>query len=398
MKILMLTPYLPYPLVSGGQIRTYNLLKNLTSKHQITLFSLIKNQDDTQYVSNLKPYCNKINVFKRSSKPFTLKNILKAGLSRQPFLVTRNLVSETKSAVEAELASGNYDLIHAETFYMMPNIPKTSVPTILVEQTIESLGYQSYANNSRLWFLKPLLNLDIKKIEYWEQYYWQHADRLITMSQEDKSYIQSKVPGKAIDVVANGVDISYFNSVQKKPSRHPTVLFVGTFSWLPNVQAVKTLVKNVWPSIQQKLPQARLKIVGFQPTPEILAYANDPTIEVNGSVADIRDAYAGAQVLVAPVSWGKGTRYKILEAMATKTPIVATNIAVEGILGIKPGTHVLIGDTSESIATKTVRLLTDRALQKKLASASYDLVKAQYNWQVISKELDRVYQEIGSKS
>src|SRR3990172_13373493 len=65
MKILMITPYLPYPLVSGGQIRTYNLLKNLAPKHQITLASFIRDSDETQYLKDLKPFCKKIIILQR---------------------------------------------------------------------------------------------------------------------------------------------------------------------------------------------------------------------------------------------------------------------------------------------------------------------------------------------
>lgn len=394
----MLTPYLPYPLVSGGQIRTYNLLKNLQPKHDITLFSLIKNEDDRQYIREIEPFCSKVQVFKRSSKPFTPKNILKTALSSKPFVVMRNHVSHTIKAVSQELNSNSYDLIHAETFYMMPNIPKTQIPTILVEQTIEYLGYQSYAKSSRNLIHKPFLQIDINKIKYWEKYYWQHADWLITMSQEDKDFIKRVVPQiKHIDVVANGVDIKFFNQVPKKLPKNPTILFVGTFSWLPNVHAVTYLVEKVWPLIQAKLPEAHLHIVGFQPTDKVKAFNQLNNVKVSGSVKDIRTAYAKAHVLVAPVRWGKGTRYKILEAMATKTPIVATKLAVEGINGIKDGHNVLIGDSHQDIADLTIKTLTLKKLQQKLSQNAYQLVSHQYNWTVISKQLDRVYQELGTK-
>jgi polysaccharide biosynthesis protein PslH len=201
-----------------------------------------------------------------------------------------------------------------------------------------------------------------------------------------------------VGVVANGVDIEYFDAVPKHQLTDPTILFVGTFSWLPNVQAVNFLVNKIWPLILKQVPQARLKIVGFSPTPEIMSYHQKQSITVDGSVDDIRTAYAAAHVLVAPVMWGKGTRYKILEAMATHTPIVATPTAIEGIAGIKPDTHVLLGSDAASLAQQTVNLLTDTALQGKLADHSYELVKKRYNWHAISNDLDQIYQEIGSRS
>jgi polysaccharide biosynthesis protein PslH len=398
MKILMLTPYLPYPLVSGGQIRTYNLLKNLKAKHDVTLFSLIKEESEREYVKFIEPLCQEVKVFKRSTKPFTLTNILRAGLSLYPFVVIRNLVPEVIDAVKSELADHAYDLIHAETFYMMPNIPKTNIPIILVEQTIEYLGYQSYAQSSRHWYLRPFFAIDIAKIKHWEKLYWRTANRLITMSDNDKEFIQEELAKpQPINVVANGVALEYFNQVKKNPPKNPTVLFVGTFNWLPNRQAVVYLVEKIWPLIKAKLPTAKLRIVGFRPTSEILQYSKQPDVSVDGRVADIRTAYATADVLTAPVNWGKGTRYKILEAMATRTPIVATPLAVEGIAGINYGKHVLVGNSPQALADLTIKALTDRQLQTTLAENSYQLVKDRYTWEAISQDLDRVYQELGGQ-
>ena len=139
----MLTPYLPFPLLSGGQIRTYNLLKNLSKKHDITLFALIKEESERKHIAELEKYCKKVMLFMRSEKPFTRRNISTTGFPAFPFLVIRNLADEVREAVQGELLSQKYDRIQSETFYMMPNIPETAIPVLLVEQTIEYLGYQS---------------------------------------------------------------------------------------------------------------------------------------------------------------------------------------------------------------------------------------------------------------
>ncbi len=392
MKVLMLTPYLPYPLVSGGQIRTYNLLKHLSKHHDITLFALIKDEGERTHLSELQKYCHKIKLFKRTKNPFVPRNILLAGFSSYPFVVTRNLPLGMKKAVQTELKSSKYDLIHAETFYMMPNIPETRVPIILAEQTIEYLGYQDYMKKANP-LLRPLLAIDVAKIKYWERYFWGVADKLITMSEEDKDFIEKELQGSQnISVVANGVDLDFFSKVKKRLPQNPTVLFVGTFKWLPNIEAVQEIVKKIWPLILQNLPSAKLKIVGFSPTAKIKAYASNQSIEVLGGIDDIRDAFATAHVLLAPIRSGKGTRYKVLEAMITGTPVVATTLAAEG-LDLKNGQDVLIADTPTQLASSTVDLLKNKALQKRLGLAGQQIVRHGYSWDIIAKDLDKVYKE-----
>ncbi len=395
MKILMLTPYLPYPLLSGGQIRTYNLLKKLAQKYEVTLFALIKEESERQHISELEKYCAKVRVFKRSKKPFTLRNILQTGFSSFPFLVIRNHVPETIRAVEKELKSTKYDLIHAETFYMMPNIPKTEIPIILVEQTIEYLGYESYTDKVKLAPIRWLLKLDIRKIRQWEEYYWRSCTKLITMSQEDKEYINQTVQDpQKIAVVSNGVDVGWFEEKKRKVPADLTILSVGTFNWLPNVEAVKFLVEKVWPIVKQKLPQTKLWIVGNAPTSEIFNFQKkDTSITITGGIPDIRDAFTNAHVLVAPVFSGKGTRYKILEAMASGTPIVASQLAVEG-LGVQHAKEVLIGNTAEEIAELVVEVLLDPQLQERLAEKGKKFVKTQYDWGLIAEKLDSIYDDL----
>jgi glycosyltransferase involved in cell wall biosynthesis len=396
MKILMLTPYLPYPLLSGGQIRTYNLLKKLAQKHEVTLFALIKEESERQYIPELEKYCRKVKVFKRSRKPFTLRNILYTAFSSFPFLVIRNHVPETIKAVERELNQEHYDLIHAETFYMMPHIPKTDIPIILVEQTIEYLGYESYADKVKLAPLKALLKMDVSKIKHWEEYYWQSCTKLISMSEEDKNFIAQAIhePGK-IAVVSNGVDVGWFAEKDKKLPDDLTVLSVGTFNWLPNVEAVQFLVEKVWPLIKQRLPETKLWIVGNAPTKEIFEYQKkDTSITITGGIPDIRDAFNGAHVLAATVFSGKGTRYKVLEAMAAGTPIVASDIAVEG-LGVTNGEHVLVGSTAEEIAEEIIKVLQDKELQQKLAENGKKFVQEHYDWDFIARKLDEIYDGIG---
>src|SRR3989344_4172301 len=251
MKILMITPFLPFPLVSGGQIRTYNLLKNLANKHKITLASFIRSDSEKKYLKELEPFCQKVIIFKRR-KAWSLINIILAALTPFPFLVSIYFDIWVRRKIKEELEKEQYNLIHAETFYVMPNIPQTKVPIFLVEQVIEYLVYQRFVESlSKLAFLaKPFLFLDVAKIKWLERYYWKKARRLAAMSREDQEFIKKSDQSLKVDVVANGVDIEYFSQTKRQEPKIPTVLFVGNFKWLPNRDAAKFLVTQIWPKIK----------------------------------------------------------------------------------------------------------------------------------------------------
>lgn len=394
----MLTPYLPYPLISGGQIRTYNLLKNLSQKHDITLFSYIRDDSEKIYQNELLKYCRQVHLIKRR-KAWALKNILLAGFTPYPFLVCLYLSKGLKEAIRKVLEQEKFDLIHAETFYVMPQLPKSNLPILLVEQTIEWMVYERYVQEAKNIFLKPLLYFDVYKIKFWEKYFWNKATRLAAVSEEDKEIIGQTISKKNIDIVANGVDIDFFAATQKKKTFFgiKTVLFVGNFKWLPNSDAAIFLVEKIWPLIRQKVDSVRLWIVGKNPTEKILSLQKQPGVEVKSDIDDIRTAFAAADVMLAPIRNGRGTKYKVLEAVATKTPVVATPLAVEG-LDLLDKKEVFIGEGAAVLADKTIQLLSSRDLGKKIASQAYRILKTKYNWGVISQQLDKIYQKMGERS
>lgn len=394
MRILMLTPYLPWPLNSGGQIRTYNLLKNLAHKHEISLFSFIRDDDERKYIGKLKPYCRKIVLFKRTQSPWAIRNILLAGLTPYPFLVCIYLSTAAKDALRQELNQEKYDIIHAETFYVMPNIPATKIPTLLVEQTIEYLGYQTYTDQTAMPFLRPMLYVDVIKLKFWEKLFWKKADHLVTMSAEDRDWIKRMVPQAQVSTVANGIDVEYFKDTPVKRPKFPTVLFVGNYKWLPNVDAAKYIAYEIWPDIYRQIPESELKIVGRDATDAILKLNKIPGVKVIGEVNDIREALGSAHVMLAPIRNGRGTRYKILEAMAAGLPVVSTSLGIEGIRA-KDGVNALIRDSKEELVEATVELLNNPELAKKLAINGKRLVDNNFNWEKISGDLDVVYQKLG---
>ena len=395
MKVLMLTPYLPFHPFSGGQTRAYNLIKNLSKKHEITLFSLIKDDEEKKNIKELEKYCSKIRVFKRSKTPWTLRNILKTGFGLYPFLVIRNLVPEEKEAVAKELSKEKYDLIHAETFYVMPHIPSTSIPILMVEQTIEYSVYKHFVEDQAPFFTRPLLWIDVLKLKYWETKIWKRADRVVAMSDSDRKSMNSLVPNLKIDIVPNGIDVEYFSKERLEVKGRPKVLYVGNFKWLQNVEAAQVLLREVFPKILKKVPDAKLWIVGQYIPDEIKANAGKD-IQITEAIPDMRDAYLNSTVLVTPIKGPGGTRLKILEAMASALPVVTTSVGAEG-LDVVDGKHALISDDMDKLADLAIGVIKNKKLAIELGDRAKEFVIEHYRWQTSADLLDNIYKEAVKK-
>jgi hypothetical protein len=131
MKILMVSSYLPYPLYSGGQIRLYNLIKNLSKEHEITLICEKRPNQTVEDIEAVKTICKRVITVPRQ-KQWSAKNILKTGFSMDPFLIVGHTNEEFRLAIRDELVRENYELIHVETFYVYQNLPRVSIPVVLV--------------------------------------------------------------------------------------------------------------------------------------------------------------------------------------------------------------------------------------------------------------------------
>jgi glycosyltransferase involved in cell wall biosynthesis len=394
----MLVPYLPTITMSGGQTRWYNIVRYLAKSHDITLFSLIKDEQERKFVPELKKYCKKVKVFSRPQKPWTLRNILLSQFGPFPLLVVRNMSLEEKRAIQEELSKERYDLIHAETFYVMPHLSKTDVPTILVEQTIWHEVYRHHVVNEVPRVLRPFYMWDILKVKFWEKYYWKKATQLVAVSEEDRKLMEKELPGVDVDIIPNGVDSDHFAAKKVDRKDPPRILYgVTNFEWLQNQEATKILIEKVWPIISKNYENARIWIVGRK-MPEWLKQRakSDKNIEITENIPDARDAYRQASVMVAPIKGAGGTRLKILEAMASQLPVVSTGVGVAG-LNLTDKKNVIIADTPDELAKGAVKLLKDNKLNERIAKAGQEHVRKYFDWSYIVKLHDPIYKKLSKK-
>lgn len=398
MKILMLTPYLPYPPSSGGQVRSYNLLKNLGQKHDISLVSLIKEEKEKKYVKYLKGYCRKIHICKRSESPWTVKNIIRSIFGLYPFLVVRNFSKEAKETIHRLLEKENFDLIHAETFYIMPHIPETDIPILLVEQTIEYQVYQHFIDSLPLFFIKPFFYFDILKLKFWEKTFWKKADLVAAVSEADKKKMVEILPNLSVKVIPNaaGEDLISLFEKKVKDKKKPIFLYQGNFFWLQNVEAAEILAKDIFPKIKKKLKKATCYIAGQKAEDKIgrLKKYGVEIVDIDPSdIETVKKVYRESSIFLAPIKGPGGTRLKILGAMAAGLPVVSSRTGIEG-LEVADGKQALIAKNEAEFVQKAVKIAKDKLLFQKIRKNARRLVENKYSWAKIAKKLETVYLEL----
>lgn len=388
MKILMVSSFLPYPLTSGGHIRLYNLLKNLSKKYEVTLLCEKRDFQAEKDIEQVRKFCKKVITVKRK-KQWTLGNILKSVFSFNPFLTVGHTSSEMKDKIRHELVANNFDLIHVETFYVMQNVPKTNIPIVLAEHNIEYSVYKRFVDNSPL-LLKPFLNWDVQKIKLIEKSFWKKVKILIAVSEKEKKIMNADA------VVQNGVDVEKFkaqgNFMQAKfDEKDKKILFIGDFKWLENRDTAEWIIKKIWPEIKVKSSfKVKLWIVGKSIPDNIKNLTKDPNVifDQNAS-ADTYLIYKKSFVLVSPIRVGGGTSFKILEAMASGVPVVTTSLGAEGITS---GDELIKADTVEDIVRKIVKLFNDKYYYEKVAKSARKLIEEKYDWKKITRKLEKVYE------
>ena len=395
MRILMVSSYLPYPLFSGGDIRLYNLLKNLKREgYKITLICEKRSHQGNSDVEKVREVCEKVLTVDRK-KQWSVQNLIRANLSLNSFLSIGHNLPNMRKLIAEELRSKNYDIIHVETFYVYQNLPKTGLPVVLADHNVEYLVYRRLIKKMPL-MIRPILGLDVLKIKREEERFWKRADRLIAVSKADKD-----IMGRGdIVVVANGVDLKKFDIKRnsRKDKKENLILFIGNFKWVQNIDALQFIIKDIWPKIQElargKNLSIKLWVVGKK-IPQSLKILGDETMLFDENAPDAtEEIYKRADLLLAPIRVGGGTSFKILESMASGLPVATTALGNEGIDGM-PNRDILICETSEEFAKIAIDILSDDEKYRQISQNARDFIKENFGWENITKRLEAVYESLG---
>jgi glycosyltransferase involved in cell wall biosynthesis len=194
--------------------------------------------------------------------------------------------------------------------------------------------------------------------------------------------------------VPNGVDTSYFEpAVDVAAVTPPTLIYVGGFTWFPNLDAIDYFRREILPLVHERMPEVRLKVIGRYPEAALVNEIKaDPAIELCGLVDDIRPHVHAAALYIVPLRIGGGTRLKILDALAMGKAIVSTSIGCEG-LDVTHDQDIVVADEPRAFADQVLGLLAEPARAASLGEAGRQLVLDRYDWTAVGLGLARAYDE-----
>ena len=368
-KVLIVSPYLPFPLSHGAAVRMYNLMRRAIVSVDQILICFVENL--TPPPPELTEICCEIVMVRR------------CGTHALPSTDRPDTVEEFDSpafheALIQTVAKWRPQMAQLE-FTQMAAYAADCRParTILVEHDItydlyaQMLAHQEEWENRRQY----------QRWRAFETAAWRAVNRVVTMSEKDRAL----VPGAV--AIPNGVDLERFRP-SCGPAEPRRVLFIGSFAHRPNVLAVEFFLREVFPL----LPGVTLHVIAGQ-RHEQFWHLRQAGVEVEGFVADVRPAYERASVVVAPLVVSAGTNIKIMEAMAMGKAIVSTSAGIHG-LDLRSGEDLIVSDAPEEMAATISALLDSPERREALEKHARRTAEERFGWDIIAETQRELYESL----
>ena len=400
MKILWIKAGGLVPLDVGGRIRSYQIIRELSHHHDVTLFTFYPAQPDDGHIKLREVLSKVVCVPLQLPAPRSLgelTNYVAGAFSSQPYTMAKYYRPEVFRSFKRLLDSETYDLWLCDFIYPAGIIPwDLPFPKVLFAHNVEAQVWQRYYQVTRSPVWRLLAWREFRAMTRAERFYVRKADQLLTVSEPDRKFFSQYLdPGK-ITVIPTGVDLDYFQPSpgSEKPD---SLVFTGSMDWLPNDDGICYFLNELLPRIRRHIPEVKLSVVGRNPSANVKALAVQTGAEVTGRVQDIRPYVRESAVYIVPLRVGGGTRLKIFEAMAMGKAVVSTSIGAEG-LPVTSGQNIIIQDNPEQFALSVVKLLRDPAAQARLGHAARQMVAERYSWKAVASEFDAALKKAAAKS
>jgi len=320
MKILIVTPRVPYPPYRGDKIHMFNVLKRLSVRHEIHLVCFAQTPADEENLKQLQPFCRSVEGVKLPLWRSLLRCL--AGLfSREPLQVHYFRSARMHAAIAQKCREHRFDVVHthiiraAQYTAALPHAFRAIDVTDAV-----SLYLKRFLSQEKNWLKRMVLKVEAERIKTYENIL-EDFDACFVCSDTDAEELRKYAPAANIEILPNGVDMEYFHPQSHIAYDPHRIIFTGNLSYYPNADAVLYFTREIFPLIKAEVPLAQLYLVGQSPPRKIQELACEEVV-VTGFVEDIREYYSRSAVMVSPIRFGAGTLNKVLESLAMGVPVV----------------------------------------------------------------------------
>lgn len=387
LKMIVVSPNIPRPW-SGASTRNYHLLRALAAEHAVALVALneLPGVDVSAPIEHLRTFAHRVEVVEPARSGSKRIEQVTSLAALQSYTIREHQVPEVQAALDRLFAADTFDAVLFESVQMAGYRIPPGVRVIIDQHNLE-YELRRRASERETSLSRKVFNwLEYRLLRPVEIARCRAADAVSVTSERERDILRAFAPQTRIAVVPNGVALDTFQPVPPSHEVAGRIVFTGALTYQPNVQATLFFAERIWPLIQRVRPSATWQIVGRYPPPEVQRLDELPGVSVTGAVPDVRPFLAAAQVAVAPLLVGSGTRMKILEAFAMGKAVVSTSVGCEG-LPVTSGEHLSVADDPERFAAAVATLLDQSAVRARYGTAGRALARSGFGWEASGKAL-----------
>ncbi len=380
MNILFISPWYPLPPDNGAKLRISNLLSALCSRHRVTLIAAHDPAVQPASLQGVLAQCEKVIPVPWLPKPVTGVARWLSFLWPRPAWVYFAPSLKMRQAIVSAMNHSDFDLIITYELSTLAYLPAYARVPVLLED-VELGGYLKEDQASGL-LARLRRELFVWKVRRALRATLPRMTGCTVPSAAEKQRLERIVSLPHLHIVPNCLEDARYADIAAHPEPE-TLIFTGSLTFGANYEAVSYFLEKIYPLIKRELPGVQFRITGRTEGITLPLAEQDPSVTMTGFVEDVRPLIANSWVSVVPLLTGGGTRFKILEALALGTPVVATSKGAEG-LALEPGKHFLIEDTPQAFAAAVVQLCRDSAMRARLSEAGRKFVFAEHTWQSVA--------------